>query len=125
MDEAGPDLSINLGSDISDDTDSEPEVEQPQSLDLGISREEVELNDSRLGVLLDPSPLPLTLDQLKSLHPGAFTPESMAAVNSVCSELPISFSLSSYQEFAVNAILNRQGASRIIMVDIIFKVQVF
>ena len=107
-----PDLSgIDL-SDLSDDTNSEPEVEQSPSLDLGISREEVELNDSRLGVPLDPSPLPFTLEQLKSLHPRAFTPESMAAVASVCSELPLTFALSSYQEFAVNALLNRQGGQQ-------------
>ena len=107
-----PDVSASPDSDISVDTDSEPEVEQPPSLDLGISKAEVEVNDRRLGVLLDPSPLPLTLAELKSLHPGAFTPESMAAVASVCSELPITFSLSPYQEFAVNALLNRQGGQQ-------------
>lgn len=95
-------------SDMSDD--SELEVEQQKSLELGITKEEVELNDRRLGVLVDPSPLPLTLEQLKSLHPGAFTVESEKAVTSVCSGLP--FSLSPYQEFAVNALLNRQGCQQ-------------
>ena len=112
MDATDPCVSGSSGSDTSDDTDSEPEVELPPSLDLGISKQQVELDDSRLGVLLDPSPPPLTLAELKSLHPGAFTPESVAAVTAVCSELPIRFSLSSYQEFAVNALLNRQGGQQ-------------
>jgi len=30
----------------------------------------------------------------------------------VCAELPINFSLSSYQEFEVNALLNRQGGQQ-------------
>ena len=106
------DASASSGSDTSDGPDSEPEVEQPPSLDLGISKSEVEENDGRLGVLLDPCPLPLTLAELKLQHPGAFTPESVAAVTAVCSELPIRFSLSSYQEFAVNALLNRQGGQQ-------------
>ena len=79
---------------------------------LGISKEAVEVHDSLLGVLLDPSPLPLTLAELKSLHPGAFTPESMAAVASVSAELPINFSLSWNQEFEVNSLLNWQGGQQ-------------
>ena len=106
------DVSASSGSNTSDDTDSEPEMVQPPSLDLGVSKSEVEVNDGRLGVLLDPCPLPLSLEELKSLHPEAFTPESMAAVQSVCSELPVTFSLSAYQEFAVNALLNRQGGQQ-------------
>ena len=98
------DVSASSGSNTSDDTDSEPEMVQPPSLDLGVSKSEVEVNDGRLGVLLDPCPLPLSLE--------AFTPESMAAVQSVCSELPVTFSLSAYQEFAVNALLNRQGGQQ-------------
>ena len=98
-------MSASSGSNTSDDTDSEPEMVQPPSLDLGVSKSEVEVNDGRLGVLLDPCPLPLSLEELKSL-------QSMAAVQSVCSELPVTFSLSAYQEFAVNALLNRQGGQQ-------------
>ena len=53
-------MSASPDSDISVDTDSEPEVEQPPSLDLGISKAEVEVNDRRLGVLLDPTGRTLT-----------------------------------------------------------------
>ena len=112
MDATDPDVSASSGSDTSDDTDSEPEMVQPPSLDLGVSEVEVEVNDGRLGVPLDPCPLPLSLEELKSLHPGAFTPESTAAVQAVCLELPVTFSLSAYQEFAVNALLNRQGGQQ-------------
>lgn len=109
-----PDVSTSSCSDASDsdDTDSEPDIVQPPSLDLGISKLEVEVNDGCLGVQLDPCPLPLSLEELKSLHPEAFTPESKAAVQSVCSELPVAFNLSPYQEFAVNALLNRQGGQQ-------------
>ena len=61
------DVSSSLGSDMSDDIDSEPEVEQPPSIDLGIAKEAVK---------------------------GCF---------------PSTFPSSSYQEFEVNALLNRQG----------------
>ena len=71
-----PDVSTSSCSDASDsdDTDSEPDIVQPPSLDLGISKLEVEVNDGCLGVQLDPCPLPLSSrsSQAGQLAPGLF-----------------------------------------------------
>ena len=108
-----PDVErLEIGSDASGGEDSEEEevlvptmVEVDES-QLPITAQEVERNYSMMGVLSQPEVPFVTLEHLRAEYPQAFTSISEGALASVLADLLLPFTLSPFQEFSINALLN-------------------
>lgn len=112
MEQHLPDVRrLDIGSDASgeeEDSEEEVGVVGVDEKQLPISAQEVERNYDLMGVLSQPEPPFVTLQQLREEHPQAFTPLSENALASVLGDLNLPFTLSPFQEFSVNALLNQK-----------------
>ena len=71
-----------------------------------ISDVDIGANYDRLGTTVPPPPPPLSLEELRMQYPHAFSPASELALQSVLDELQLPFTVSPFQLFATNALLN-------------------
>ena len=79
-----------------------------------ITDTDIAANYARLGNTVPPPPPPLSLEELRMQYPHAFSAESEFALQSVLDELQLPFTVSPFQLFATNALLNR-GRGQILL----------
>ena len=91
------DLDLNDDTGDEDSEDGEDLVENGQWEQLPITAAEVEVNYNQMGTLSQPCVSVFSLDQLRQLHPQAFTPQSENALAAVLSDLCLPFSISPLQ----------------------------
>ena len=60
-----------------------------------------------LGTPVPPPPTPTSLFELRTQYPHAFSTESEVALEAVLEDLQLPFSLSPFQTFITNALLNK------------------
>ena len=102
----GPDESESEYT--SSSSESEGEDVEDTSLDLFISKSDVEANYKLMDRYFTPTKSPIVLSKLRSTYPQAFTPASEKASSTVLAELSLPFPLSDFQVFSINALLNGQ-----------------
>lgn len=94
-------------SDNSDSSVSDPEEDVLVPADHAASDVAFAANYERIGSPVAAPPPPLSLEDLRDRHPEAFSSESELALHQVLEELELNFALSAFQQFCVNALLNK------------------
>jgi hypothetical protein len=98
------DEGTNSSCSESEDDLTSDTVQEKDELDISV--EEVRENYVMAGCLVPEEPPVHSLDEFRALYPAAFTEESESALDAVLGEIQLPYSISPFQETAVNALLN-------------------